>query len=65
VKELLSHAGIPFVTKNVELDLSAYKELLARGFRTVPVTFVGEGEHVVAVTGFNESGLKNALGVSS
>jgi glutaredoxin len=65
VKQLLSQAGIPFVARNVELDLSAYKELLARGFRTVPVTIIGEGEHAVAVTGFNESGLKKALGLSS
>ena len=65
MKELLSQAGVAFVAKNVELDLSAYKELIARGFRTVPVTIVGEGEHAVSVIGFKEGALKAALGLAS
>jgi hypothetical protein len=61
VKELLSHAGVPFLIRNVELDLEAYRELLARGFRTVPVTIVGDGPGAVAITGFDEAALRQAL----
>jgi glutaredoxin len=63
VKELLSRAGVPFEVRNVETDLSAYRELLARGFRTVPVTLVGADPSPAAVVGFNESALKSALGI--
>ena len=59
---MLSQAGIPFVNRNVELDLDAYDELLARGFRTVPVTIIGEGASAVAIAGFNEAALRTALG---
>jgi glutaredoxin len=61
VKELLSHAGVPFITKNVELDLNAYHELLALGFRTVPVTIIGEGRAATSIVGFKESDLRAAL----
>jgi glutaredoxin len=61
VKQLLSHAGVPFVTKNVELDLGAYRELLALGFRTVPVTIIGEGTAATSIVGFKESALLAAL----
>ena len=61
MKELLSHAGVPFITKNVELDLNAYHELLALGFRTVPVTIIGEGETATSIAGFRESELLAAL----
>jgi len=47
--------------RNVTLDLSAYHELLARGFRTVPVTIIGHGDEAVAIRGFNESALRTAL----
>lgn len=57
MKELLSHAGVPFEVRDVEVDLSAYRELVARGFRTVPVTFIGDA----AVVGFDEAALKTAL----
>jgi glutaredoxin len=63
VKELLSRAGVPFEVRNVETDLAAYQDLIARGFRTVPVTIIGDSSPPVAVTGFNESGLKKALGL--
>ena len=55
---MLSRAGVPFTVKNVELDLSAYHELLDRGFRTVPVTLIGD----VAIKGFDEAVLMRALG---
>ena len=58
---MLSHAGVPFITKNVELDLNAYHELLALGFRTVPVTIIGERETAISIVGFKESELLAAL----
>jgi glutaredoxin len=63
VKELLSRAGVPFEVRNVETDLAAYQELMDRGFRTVPVTFIGEGDAAPGIRGFDESALKRALGV--
>jgi glutaredoxin len=42
VKELLSREGVPFTAYNVDEDERAYDELLARGWRTVPVTVIGE-----------------------
>jgi glutaredoxin len=42
VKELLSRNGVSFTVRNVDEDQQAYDELIARGFRTVPVTLVGE-----------------------
>ena len=57
MKEFLSRAGRPFTVRDVDEDLSAYKELVARGFRTVPVTIIGEA----AVIGFDEPALTRAL----
>ncbi len=54
---------MPFEVRNIETDLSAYRDLLNRGFRTVPVTLVGDDGSPVAVIGFNESALKAALGL--
>ena len=42
MKELLSREGVPFTAHNVDEDERAYDELIARRFRTIPVTFVGE-----------------------
>jgi glutaredoxin len=63
VKELLSRAGVPFEVRNVEDDLAAYRDLLDRGFRTVPVTLIGDEPSPAAVVGFNEAALKSALGL--
>lgn len=57
MKELLSREGHAFTTQNVDEDDAALEDLLARGFRAVPVTFIGER----AVTGFNERMLREAL----
>ena len=57
MKEFLSRAGIEFVAKNVEEDDSAYDELVARGFRSVPVTIIG-GQ---AIRGFDAETLRKAL----
>lgn len=42
MKELLSQEGLTFTAHNVDEDDRAYDELLARGFRTIPVTVFGE-----------------------
>jgi glutaredoxin len=57
VKEFLSRAGRTFVERNVDTDEAAYDDLLARGWRTVPMTFAGD----TAVRGFDESGLRALL----
>jgi len=57
VKAWLSRAGVPFVERNVEEDQTAYRELVARGWRTVPVTVVGDR----AVPGFDLGALHGAL----
>jgi hypothetical protein len=57
VKEFLSQAGRPFVERNVDLEEDAYDDLIARGWRTVPMTIMGDR----AVRGFDESGLRALL----
>jgi hypothetical protein len=57
VKEFLSRAGHSFTLKQVDDDFDAYSELIARGFRSVPVTFIGGR----AVKGFDEPALRDAL----
>ncbi len=41
MKEFLSREGVPFAARNVDEDERAYDELIARGFRSVPVTVIG------------------------
>ena len=57
MKEFLSRAGHAFTVRDVDEDLSAYQELVARGFRAVPVTIIGE----TAIKGFDEPALTRAL----
>jgi hypothetical protein len=57
VKEFLSREGRSFIVRNVEEDESAYSELVALGFLSVPVTLIGRS----AVRGFNEAELRRAL----
>ena len=57
MKEFLSRAGHAFTVKQVDDDFHAYSELIARGFRTVPITFIGSR----AVKGFDERALREAL----
>jgi glutaredoxin len=57
VKEFLSQAGVPFTALNVDDDLAAYDRLIAMGFRTVPVTLVGD----IAIAGFDPAALGDAL----
>ena len=57
MKEFLSRAGVPFIAHNVDEDDRAYDELIARGWRTVPVTVIGD--HVVK--GYDVEALTAAL----
>jgi glutaredoxin-like protein NrdH len=57
VKELLSRAGVPFTAYNVDEDESAYDALIARGFRTIPVTVIGNR----TVKGFDPDALASAI----
>lgn len=57
VKAWLSRAGVDFVVRDVEEDESAYDELIALGYRTVPLTVIGGR----AVKGFDEPALREAL----
>jgi glutaredoxin len=57
VKEFLSREGVAFTAKNVDEDDRAYDDLIARGFRTVPLTIIGER----AVKGYDPSALKSAI----
>jgi glutaredoxin len=57
VKEFLSRAGVPFTAHNVDEDDRAYDELIARGWRTVPVTVIGDR----VVKGFDADALTAAL----
>jgi glutaredoxin len=57
VKEFLSRAGVPFTAFNVDEDDRAYDELVARGFRTIPVTVIGAR----VVKGFDAEALTSAI----
>ena len=48
---------MPFEVRNVDEDLSAYDELVARGFRSVPVTIIGEQ----AITGYQPEAMAAVL----
>jgi glutaredoxin-like protein NrdH len=57
VKEFLSREGVPFTAHNVDEDDRAYDELIARGWRTVPVTIIGER----VIKGFDVPALEAAI----
>jgi Glutaredoxin len=57
VKEFLSREGRSYVERNVDADPSAYDDLLARGWRSVPVTVVG----AESVRGWDPAALGAAL----
>lgn len=56
-KEYLSGKGINYTEKNVQTDTEARKELLAMGYRGVPVIVV-DGEEIV---GFDKGRLDQLL----
>jgi glutaredoxin len=57
VKAWLSREGVPFTSRNIDEDDQAYDELVALGFRTIPVTVIGEHR----VKGYNEALLAAAV----
>jgi glutaredoxin len=57
VKEFLSRAGAVFTVMNVDEDDRAYDALVARRWRTVPVTVIGDR----AVKGYDPDALQRAL----
>ena len=57
MKEFLSQAGVPFTAYNVDEDEKAYDDLIARGWRTVPVTIIGDE----MVKGFDAAALEKAI----
>lgn len=57
MKEFLSRAGHIFTVRNVDEDDSAYDELIARGWRTIPLTIIGGRP----IRGFDERALRDAL----
>ena len=57
MKELLSQAGVPFTAHNVDEDEKAYDDLIARGWRTIPVTVFGGR----VVKGFDAAALQQAI----
>jgi glutaredoxin len=61
VKEFLSREGVAFEVKNVDEDEQAYTELMQRGFRSIPITVIGDQ----AVKGYDPAALKAALDARS
>ena len=57
MKAWLSREGVPFTAYNIDEDDRAYDDLIARGFRTVPVTVFGDR----TIKGFDEPALAAAL----
>jgi len=57
VKEFLSRERVPFEAYNVDEDDRAYDDLIARGFRVVPVTIIGDR----VLTGYDPAALAAAV----
>ena len=57
MKEFLSRAGVPYTAHNVDEDDSAYDQLIALGYRTVPITVIGQR----TVKGYDVPALTEAL----
>jgi glutaredoxin len=57
VKEFLSRERVPFEAYNVDEDDRAYDDLVARGFRVVPVTIIGDR----VLTGYDPAALTAAI----
>ena len=57
VKQYLSSAGVAYVSRDVDVDEGAYDELVARGWRFVPMTFIGDR----AIKGFDATALHDAI----
>ena len=57
VKVYLSRKGIPFSEHNISKDREALKTLLGMGYRTTPVTVIGDSQ----VVGYSPAKLDAAL----
>ena len=57
MKEFLSRTGHPFTERLVDEDDTAYDELLALGYRAVPVTVVDS----TVIVGFDADALREAI----
>ncbi len=57
MKEFLSRNGRTFTVRNVDEDEAAYRELVSKGWMTVPVTVIGR----TVIFGFKPKELKEAL----
>jgi adenosylhomocysteine nucleosidase len=57
VEEFLSRAGAAFTVRNIEEDDRAYDELIAYGFRVVPLTIIGDR----TIKGYDPAALTEAL----
>ena len=57
MKEFLSQHGRAFTVRVVDEDDAAYDELIALGYRTVPVTVIG----TTVIKGFDRGALADAL----
>ena len=59
MKEFLSREGVPFTAHNVDEDDRAYDEIVARGWRAVPITVFGDTATVV--NGYDPVALSAAI----
>lgn len=57
MKEFLSQRGLPFTVRVVDEDAAAYDDLIALGYRSVPVTVIG----TTVVKGFDPAVLATAI----
>ena len=57
VKVYLSPKGFEYTEHNVSLDREALKELVSKGYRSTPVTVIGEEK----VVGYSPSKIDEAL----
>lgn len=57
MKEFLSQRGVEFTVRVVDEDDAAYDDLLRLGYRTVPLTVIGN----IHVKGFDPDALSKAL----
>ncbi len=57
MKEFLSRNGTPFTVRVVDEDEQAFNDLIALGYRSVPVTVIGKQ----IVKGFDVESLAKAL----
>ena len=57
VKVYLSRKGVPFTEHNVSLSRQHLRELVSMGFRTTPVTVIGQQK----VVGYSPAKLEAAL----